>query len=344
LSRFLIVGDIHYKGVNPESRIDNYQEALDRKIREINELAVMYKAQAIIQVGDLIDSPGISYPVLIRLMHLLGESEVKWWTIPGNHDLFAANADTLPRTPLAVLAAAGIVRLLETGDEDMLISDEEYVYGCGYRSDIDNDPSNYNVKVGPYLYKGRPDGIPTIGVYHGMLVNEPIHPDIKHTLIRDIPNPPDVTICGHVHTGWGIIKRPDGKLFINPGALCRESAARSELTREIRVCQLTCEDGRITTEMIPIKSARPGYEVLSRERLERAAENNKQLDRFLDLLRDDGEIKFLQVNDIIDHISNRDSIPEDVKKLATDTIARAREELSRRCVPTQSENQMPNRS
>lgn len=322
-TNFLIVGDIHYKGVNPAARLDNYQEALNRKLQEINVLAAKYECKAIIQTGDMFDSPGVSYPVLIDLMNHLPE-ENNWVTIPGNHDLYAANHTTWQRTPLAVMDAAGCVTIL---DDTALRSFAWYgvkLYGRGYWSGIDDTPINYNCPI-----QIRP-GVVTIGVYHGTLVPEPIHPDIKHTLIRDISSPADVTICGHIHNGFGIIRRPDGKLFINPGALCRDSASEADIRRQVQVCLLTVHDnGETEAKMIPLQSARPGHEVLSREHIEIAREKAQRFEQFLSLLQEQGESKFLQVNEILDDLTTKKELPPAAKTMALDYLARAREELSR---------------
>ena len=69
-------------------------------------------------------------------------------------------------------------------------------------------------------------------------------------------------------------------LFINPGALCRLSAHVAEIERPVQVALLTVENGQAAAELIPLKSARPGREILSREHIEAAAEQKAGLMSF----------------------------------------------------------------
>ena len=119
----------------------------------------------------------------------------------------------------------------------------------------------------------------------------------------------------------------DGVLFINPGALCRLSAHVAEMERPVQVALLTVENGQATAELIPLKSARPGHEVLSREHIESAAERESRIDEFLKLLASEGEAKFLEVREIVEDIAARDNIPADVKQEALRRIGAAREKL-----------------
>jgi exonuclease SbcD len=155
--------------------------------------------------------------------------------------------------------------------------------------------------------------------------------DMRHTLISQVETTAQVIICGHLHTGFGnsyIYRRDDdGVLFINPGALCRLSAHATEIERTVQIALLTVENGQAEAELIPLKSAAPGHEVLSRAHLEAEAERSERLERFLNLLASEGEVRFLETREIIDEIAARENILGEVKVEALKRIARAREEL-----------------
>jgi exonuclease SbcD len=152
--------------------------------------------------------------------------------------------------------------------------------------------------------------------------------DMRHTLISEVKTSAQVIISGHEHTGFGVVRREsDGILFINPGALCRLSAHVAEIERTIQVALLTVENGQATAELIPLKSARPGHEVLSREHIEAAAERESRIEEFLKLLASEGEAKFLEVREIVEDIAARENLPEAIKAEALRRIGEARERL-----------------
>ena len=100
-----------------------------------------------------------------------------------------------------------------------------------------------------------------------------------------------------------------------------------EIERKIQVALLTVENGGCEAELIPLKSAAPGYEVLSRQHLEAEAEREERLEKFLSLLASEGESKFLEVREIIEDIAARENLPEEVKAEALERIGKAREKL-----------------
>jgi len=174
------------------------------------------------------------------------------------------------------------------------------------------------------------DGAFQIHVVHSMLLDKQPGFDMRHTLISEVKTPAQVIISGHEHTGFGIVRRESdesGVLFINPGALCRLSAHVAEIERTVQVALLKVKDGQAAAELIPLKSARPGHEVLSREHIEAAAERESRIDEFLKLLASEGKAKFLEVREIVEDLAARESIPAEVKSEALRRIGAAREAL-----------------
>ena len=317
MAKFVIVGDPQFRGVNPIARIDDFPSALAAKIDEVHQIAKRVGADAILQPGDLFDSPMVSYSVLLRLMTLLQMAPCPWVCIPGNHDLFGSNIDTYPRTPMAVLEQAGVITNIN--NKIWAISGSVMISGRGFDWEMDAHSSTYAAPTNSDIH-----------LVHGMLVAAPLPIDAKHTLIKDVKTAARVTICGHEHLGFGIIRREDGKLFINPGALCRETAHVAEMERTVQVCVLEITKDSEKAWMEPITCARPAEEVLSREHIEALALRKERMDYFLELLSSEGEGKFLEVREIIDGIVERESLPGRVKDEAMKRISLAREELAKR--------------
>ncbi len=318
----IVTGDWHFRGTNPRSRLDNFQDALEEKLSEVFALARHHNAQAIICPGDVFDGPSASWGTVARLTQILRASPCPILAINGNHDIFGGNQASRFRTPYGFLVQTGFLWGVEesefNGPENVIVT------GCGFDTNTDTKTPEGMQQFSPRIWV---DGAFQIHVVHSMLLDKQPGFDMRHTLISQVKTSAQVIISGHEHTGFGIVRREDGVLFINPGALCRLSAHVAEMERTIQVALLTVENGQATAELIPLKSARPGHEVLSREHIEAAAERESRIDEFLKLLASEGEAKFLEVREIVEDIAARENIPADVKKEALRRIGAAREKL-----------------
>lgn len=83
----------------------------------------------------------------------------------------------------------------------------------------------------------------------------------------------------------------------------------------------------IKTTLIPLSSARPGHEVLSREHLEQAADREAKMGEFLGLLANEGEAKFLDIQAMAEGIAKSEGLGKDVVAEALRRIAEAKQAL-----------------
>ncbi len=88
----------------------------------------------------------------------------------------------------------------------------------------------------------------------------------------------------------------------------------------------------IETTLIPLQSARPGHEVLSREHIEAQADRDAKMGEFLGLLAQEGEAKFLDVQSMVEGIAKSEGLPRDVVDEALRRVAEARETLGGKAV------------
>ena len=332
MRKIVITGDIHYKGVNPKARLDNYQEAITEKLEEVFILARARIADAIIIAGDLFHSPNIAWGTVAELAMLLQSAPCPILTIPGNHDIYGGNPETRHRTPYGLLETLEIIRSLD--ETVYLISNPPKgdIAITGHAFTVDTDTEAGTVQFMPPQSEdpNEPKDPVNIHVVHSMLLDRSPGFDIRHTLISQVKTTANVIISGHDHTGFGVIRRDDGVLFINPGALCRLSAHASEIERQVQVAVLTIDDdGQCNAELVPLLSAKPGHQVLSREHIEEAQARNEKLDEFLSLLASEGESKFLEIREIVEDIAARENIPAAVKQEALERLGRARERVAK---------------
>ena len=335
--KFLIVGDVHYRGNNPKARVDDYPAAIRRKLVEVCELAKAHKVDAVIQTGDLFDSPTVSLPGVAEMMTLIwNHSPVPFLTVAGNHDLFGANQTSIGRTPYGFMANLKYIRDLQREPHFFGPDEEVFITGHGYDVDTDRDINQYLVPAD--VLEDTINSL-TVKAVHGMILDKRPGFDMRHTLISEIAmqeRAPDVLITGHHHLGFGAktveAANERGKMVaVNPGALCRLSAHPEEMERQVQVCLLEIYDTSAELDvgawMLPLQSARPGYEVLSREHLEVQSERESRIAEFLGLLAEEGDAQFLEVQEIITDIGNRDRLSKDVVDEALKRLGQAREKV-----------------
>lgn len=328
--KFIVCGDLHWRAVNPQGRKDCFQEALTQKLYEVFNLARKVAAKAIIIPGDIFDSPHLSLSTIGDLAEILFVRPCPVLAVAGNHDEFAGNLESVARTPYGLLCR---MRLIQDLHDRVWQSGRAAIYGHGFNNDTDRDKEQYGLRIASSKdpSDASEETMATVNVTHGMLLENPLPYEVRHTLISELeqlPELPDVLINGHYHAGTGI-QMIRNTLVINPGALCRLSASAEEMSRQVQVAVLTVNGhGDCQAELVPLQCARPGSDVLSREHIIAEADKDDRISRFTSLLAAEGESKFLEVRDIVDDIARREVLPEAVVKDAMRRIAAAREELA----------------
>ena len=114
---------------------------------------------------------------------------------------------------------------------------------------------------------------------HGMLLDKPFIKGIPYTLIEDIVNTKaHITLSGHYHSGFGIVKTHD-KYFINPGSLVRITNSLIEVDRIPKVALIDLGED-IHVELLQLKSAAKGIDVLDRKEIENHIFKSERLFEF----------------------------------------------------------------
>jgi exonuclease SbcD len=318
MTKLLVTGDWHYMSTTPRARKDDFQEALSTKICEVFDIARENECNGIIVPGDITNSPNMSYSTFANLVTHMKDAPCQIFSVLGNHDMYSHNPDTIWRTPYGLLVVLDCI--IDLKCESRIIGNSVRITGCPFSVDTDRNINDY---IPPKISKTGLDyygfSQPTVNIHiaHGMVLESPPPYEMRHTLMSNIgyhPDAPDILIVGHNHTGFGVrhVPRANKNMMtvINPGALCRLTAHPAELTRTVQVCLLTISDcGEIKTELIPLKTAMPGEDVLSREHLEMEAARGEQIREFLALLAEEGDAKFLEVRDIVHNIAGKEKLP-----------------------------------
>ncbi len=321
--KFLFLTDDHKRGTTPENRKDNFPESLAEKLREVVRISLEQEVDYVLHAGDFFDVPAPAISVCADFLEIYQQFSVPVYTIPGNHDLFGHNSETLPRTMLGFAARLGIVKLL---DREPLYLEKGglrvQVTGQGYHFEMDRrDPKlDYVVEKRDCDY--------AIHMVHGMLLQKPLFPGALYTLIEHIwDTEADFTLVGHNHLGFPDTEK-DGRLFLNPGALVRLSNQKQEMKRPVQVMVMDLGASPPVVQKIRLKSALPGEEVLDRSRLDEAAFREERLAGYLQEVKAAGSYQRTDVRVLIEEIAAIEDLPPGVIQEALQRISMAEEALA----------------
>jgi DNA repair exonuclease SbcCD nuclease subunit len=277
--RLLYVTDTHLRGVAPRNRTDDFAATLKAKLHEVVDLANRLEVAAVLHGGDIFDVPMPGLAATGEFAGILRRLRAPLYIVPGNHDLHGQNPSTLTRTLLGFLGRWEVIMILDR--KPVYLDDGNVrvqITGAPYHFAIDDDGRDYVIE------KHNCDV--AVHICHGALLDRGFGPMVKFTLIDDIAmlTEADYTLCGHYHLGYPEVYR-EGKWFLNPGAMVRLSASQAEMERWPSVVVLFVEGERARHEIIRLKSARPGLEVLDRSRIEDTSFRARKRQEFLQVIR-----------------------------------------------------------
>lgn len=318
--RILYFTDTHIRGNNPKNRKDDFMQSLEEKFLEIARLIREEKVDFIIHGGDLFDRPDISISVVTRFAGILKQLDKPIYIVSGNHDIFGHNPSTLDRTMLGLLKSLDFMKVISS-DTSYLLEKESVsvsLTGLPYSYNIDSVPDGYILK------EKSSDVDYSLHVVHGMLLDKPFIKGIPYTLVDDIiETKADITLSGHYHAGFKTIVK-DGKYFINPGSIVRITNSLKEIERIPQVAIINLNKNMdIGIQMVPLKSAKPGVEVLDRTEIENSTFRSERLIEFKHSIDEALDFEKMDLNEILIEVTMTEGVSDRVKEEALKRIARS---------------------
>lgn len=161
--RLGLLGDLQLTNKSPERRIDDYWKTLCRKLSQALNIFDEKKCDYIIQVGDFFDSPTVANKVQSEVMQLLycfGRFDKRrMFCVFGQHDISGYSKWTLPNSPLAVLQAGRVVKILD--DKPVIIGEDKdtstHIYGASFGELVPKPcEDSYNILVTHRMVGDRP--------------------------------------------------------------------------------------------------------------------------------------------------------------------------------------------
>lgn len=322
--RFLFFTDTHYNATSPRNRLDNLLETSLEKTREIIDLACQYKVDFMVHGGDFFEKPDVTDLVAGRVASVIKNIPVPFFVVPGGHDLYGNNIETVGRTKIGLLSQAGLVNLLTHPLREAVIFRNSKISvqltgtASHYGIDSENIENDYILQ-----YKQADFAVHAV---HGMLVPKPFIPGIPAVLVDNVINTQaDITLAGHYHLGYDPVRIGD-KLFVNCGALVRKTNDIKEMSRIPQVALITIskEEG-VKVEFISLKSALPGDQVLDRSELERQQHFHEVRQSFVNQIRKTQNIQSLNIDAIVRELADNKNLPKETVKDVLERISKVRE-------------------
>lgn len=320
--KILYFTDTHYRGTNPQNRLDNFLETQVKKTEEVMEIARMEDVDYILHGGDLFDRPDIAISVVSTFAKIFKEAPAPIYIVSGNHDIYGHNPDTLNRTVMGLLCDLKVLNLVNGKDiylkKDVVVklTGTPYKYGM----DLKENMKRYLVKEEEKDYDYR------IHMTHGFIIDKSFVNTVDYTTVEDLyTTDADITLCGHYHLGFKTVCHDENghkKYFINPGAMVRLSNSMLEIKRKPKVViiELTNE---IKLKEIYLKSALDGELVLDRSVMENFKSKRSRDLAFSDMVSSNLNLNKLNIFDMISEIAKENNLPEKVREEAIKRIGEA---------------------
>ncbi len=268
----------------PECRTDDFLKAQKNKIYFIKQLQEKYSCPILV-AGDLYDKGNPSHELNEWLLRLLPN---EMYTIPGQHDLWYHRIDSLHKSGLGVLGAAGKVKIIS--DNFILIKSQKEVFtvvvGFGWRTILLSATKIISEKEIAYLEEGTKNKIKKVALCHTLAYEKKPWPDAPDsgnakTIMKKLKGF-DLIVCGDNHQPFTI--KHGNQLLVNPGSLMRMSA--DQIDHRPRVYLWYADTNEVAAVYLPIDDG-----VVTRGHLEKVEERDKRMEAFVKRLDDDFSIE-----------------------------------------------------
>lgn len=267
---------------NPPCRLDNIWDAQWDKIAQIKELQKEHKC-FILNAGDIFEHWKTS-PYLINTCIEYFPEQMD--CIAGNHDMPQHNFELINKSGFDVLCRSGTIGYLYGHFDWGKIVNAEIPDGGVY--------NNKNVIVAHIMtYKGK---APWPGCS-----------DPNTQEVFDIFPDADLIITGHNHKTF--TDRKGDQLLINPGSLTRHKADQEDHKPCVFLYNAKEHDYKIH-----YLNYAPASKVMSREHIEKIQRKNKQIEAFVEKLKNDWDVS-LDYKENLEKSFMENSVPSKIKQI-----------------------------
>lgn len=302
----LLLGDTHFDNHRPDRRLDaDYFATMLGKLIQVVKIYKEHGCKVLLQAGDFFNSFRASDEIKSALIAYLREEELRICCVYGQHDIAGHSETTFKNSPLRVLEASGVVKIL--GDEFYCVglkeSDPIYFYGASFGQRVPKpvDADAYNVLV-----------------VHQMIGDEPLFPgqDIQHPrafLRKKLEY--NLILCGDYH--YRFVEESKGRFCINAGAMVRKTIADKDLALKPAVVVFDTDERAYEIIELDVEPAELIFDI-SRQK-KKGEEDYSALLAFLENLKK-SQGTTIGWKEILLHLLDEDAADDSVRKMIDECI------------------------
>lgn len=259
--------DYHITARTPETRIDDYTEAILEKFQKANDIFENAGCRAVLNAGDFWDSEKEPYWLVNWMIEYFRNriwSRSNWfYTVAGQHDQ-VNHTKNLENTPYQTLVSSGCICHLDKNPKQLDPEEDSFIYGMSW---------------GEKVPKITTEGV-NILVCHDLLVKEKIwqgQENVKYAIDFLKQNKFDFIICGDNHKPFTEIYR--GRVLIMCGSLGRLESGQKNYQPYVYTID-TNKLGDFEKYKIPLK----GKNIFQVAKKIKTKANKKELMKFIKTL------------------------------------------------------------
>jgi len=303
--RFLIFSDAHFSGKSPNKRTDNYYQSCLEKFDEI--LTLSKNVDAIISVGDFLDSPLISNTIIDDFLDRIEKNDKDFYVIYGNHELNGYNLNASKSSSLShmIRRSKKVKHLQELEDDNMFIKGYDCYYGIEDKLIKDGLIHSSDKKF-------------TIAFTHAYISIKPFFQNVSHICAKDLETNYSIIWCSHFHTDFD--ETINGTRFLNTNSIGRASINEQHLPK---VAIIDTDTKNI--KVITLKCAKPANEIFDLVKYDEVKDKKKDIKEFLDSLKN-VDFQSMEIGQQIVQISKSEKIEEPITNHLLKTIDKVRNE------------------
>lgn len=299
--KILLLGDSHFDNHRPDRRLDaDYFATMLGKLIQVVEIYKERKCDVLLQVGDFFNSFRANDEIKSALIAYLREEELRICCVYGQHDISGHSETTFKNSPLRVLEASGVVKILGADYHTLgpTFFRNIYFYGASFGQKIPkpDDVDAYNVLV-----------------VHQMIGDEPLFPgqDIQHPrafLRKKLDY--NLIVCGDYH--YRFVEESQGRFCINPGAMIRKTIADKDLELKPAVVVFDTEERAYEIIELNIEPAELIFDISRKKK--KGEEDYAALLTFLENLKK-SQGTTVGWKEILIHLLDKEKADDDVRTM-----------------------------
>lgn len=312
--KYLYFQDAHAQGINSINRLGNYFEDWLIKFDELLSIAKQNKVDAILDGGDIFESPEPSYKIIDEIADRIEEIKIPIYSLFGNHAERYHSIEHSKYTGLSHLQKRSkYFRYLDK------IEDNDYtIQGFEYKHDIEEDIKKNGLIITEEDSINAPKKIWRIAIVHAFICPEPF-PYASHVVYDKIKTNADLILVGHYHKVWQkVIKHTH---YLGIGCFGRLSVTEKDVHPS---CVLINTDKR-NYEIIPLKSAKKAEDCFNLEAINEANKNEDSIQEFIKSIE---SVSFQgdRIEDVITKIGKEQKVEKEIINLILDKTIKVQNE------------------